>query len=381
MRRNNICCIIILTLVLVFHSGFSPQAATANAEPQIGAKSAVLIDVESGQILYEKNALSKRPMASTTKVMTAVVALGCSDLHSKSRVSKHADNVGESSMYLEEGEILTLEQLLYGALVPSGNDACVAIAEHVAGSEDFFVLLMNEKAALIGAADSCFKNTNGLPEKGHYSTAFDLALITRYALHNPVFCDVVKTKFKVVKGPGALEHYLINTNKLLWSYPWADGVKTGTTIEAGKCLIASASKGERRLLSVMLNDNNRFGDAETLFNYGFNEFNLVRKQYQGEIYTKIPVVDGASNEVPVMVADNITINLRDMDLERLEQKVQIPNQVNAPVQEDEILGKIEYFLDGHKVGSAEIVAASSVKEASMIQKIGKKTCLYWNDLF
>lgn len=378
MTRNSICCMIVLTLVLIFHSGFFPQAAIANNEPQIGAQAAVLIDVYSGQILYEKDALSKRPMASTTKVMTAVVALGGSDLDSKSKVSKHADNVGESSMYLEEGEILTLEQLLYGALMPSGNDACVAIAEHVAGSEDFFVLLMNEKAALLGAVDSSFKNTNGLPAKGHFSTALDLALITRYALHNPVFCDVVKTKFRVIKGPDALDHYLKNTNKLLWSYPWADGVKTGTTMEAGQCLIASANKGERRLLAVVLKDNNRFGDAEILFNYGFNEFNLVRTLYQGEIYTRIPVVDGASKEVPVMVANNITLNLRDLDMEHLEQKVQIPHLVNAPVQEGECLGNIEYYLDGHKVGSAEIIAASSVKKASVIQKIKKKTCLYRN---
>ncbi|SFG49246.1 D-alanyl-D-alanine carboxypeptidase (penicillin-binding protein 5/6) [Desulfotomaculum arcticum] len=377
MSRKNICSMIILTLLLVFHSCFSPQAAIAN-EPKIGAKSAVLIDVYNGQVLYEKDALQKRPMASTTKVMTAVVALGGSDLHSNSRVSKNADQVGESSMHLEEGEILTLEQLLYGALMPSGNDACVAIAEHVAGSEGFFVLLMNEKAALIGAVDSCFKNTNGLPEKGHYSTALDLALITRYALHNPVFCDVVKTKFKVVKGPDSLDHYLKNTNKLLWSYPWADGVKTGTTLEAGQCLIASANKGERRLLAVVLKDNNRFADAETLFNYGFNEFNLVRKLYQGEIYTRVPVVNGASKEVPVMVANNITINLRDLDLEHLEQKVQIPRLVNAPVQEGERLGNIEYYLGGHEVGSAEIIAASSVQEASVIQKIKKKTILYWN---
>lgn len=377
MSRKNICSMIILTLLLVFHSCFSPQAAIAN-EPKIGAQSAVLIDVYNGQVLYEKDALQKRPMASTTKVMTAVVALGGSDLHSNSRVSKNADQVGESSMHLEEGEILTLEQLLYGALMPSGNDACVAIAEHVAGSEGFFVLLMNEKAALIGAVDSCFKNTNGLPEKGHYSTALDLALITRYALHNPVFCDVVKTKFKVVKGPDSLDHYLKNTNKLLWSYPWADGVKTGTTLEAGQCLIASANKGERRLLAVVLKDNNRFADAETLFNYGFNEFNLVRKLYQGEIYTRVPVVNGASKEVPVMVANNITINLRDLDLEHLEQKVQIPRLVNAPVQEGERLGNIEYYLGGHEVGSAEIIAASSVQEASVIQKIKKKTILYWN---
>jgi len=237
---------------------------------------------------------------------------------------------------------------------------------------------MNEKAALIGALDSSFKNTNGLPEKGHYSTAQDLALIARYALHNPVFCDVVKTKFKVIKNPDSLDHYLRNTNKLLWSYPWADGVKTGTTMEAGQCLIASATKGTRRLLAVVLNDNNRFGDAENLFNYGFYDFNLVYKLYKGEIYTKVPVVNGAGSEVPVMVADDLTLNLRDLDLDQLEQKLQIPPSVEAPVQEGERLGSIEYYLDGHKVGSVQIIAATSVKEESIFHKLKKKTIFYWN---
>lgn len=355
-------------------SWWGPRAGWANCAnvPVISAESAVLMDVDTGQILYSKNHLQQRPMASTTKVMTALLALAAADMDSIIKVSPRAAAVGESSMYLKEGETLTLKQVLYGVLLRSGNDACVAIAEHAAGSEAAFVLLMNEKAALIGADNTRFNNTNGLPAPEHYSTALDLALIARNALHDPLFCRIVKTRFKTVEGPGGLTHYLKNTNKLLWQYPGADGVKTGTTMEAGKCLIASATVGDRRLLAVILNGPDRFRDAEKLLDYGFKEFKTIRAAYAGEIYGRVQVVDGLSESVPARVENDITINILIDEADEVEKKVTMLRSVEAPVRKGQLLGKITVSVNGSAVDSSLIVADSAVGNLSPVRKMTNK---------
>ncbi|MCL6558998.1 MAG: D-alanyl-D-alanine carboxypeptidase, partial [Firmicutes bacterium] len=218
--------------------------------PVVTAGAAVLVDARTGQVLYGKNEGQKRPPASTTKIMTALLALEGGDLKQTVTVSPRAASVGEASLDLKAGEKLTLEELIYGALLHSGNDACVAIAEHIAGTEKNFVLLMNQKAKMIGAKDTTFKNTNGLPAPGHLTTAKDLAVLTRYALSNSTFQKIVRTREKTI---GEQEkRYLHNTNRLLWSYDWINGVKTGTTNEAGCCLVASAAREGRQLISVVL---------------------------------------------------------------------------------------------------------------------------------
>ncbi|SFR01767.1 D-alanyl-D-alanine carboxypeptidase family protein [Desulfoscipio geothermicus] len=358
-------------LSLVF---LGPRAGWGNRAflPVISAESAVLMDVDTGQILYSKNHLQQRPMASTTKVMTALIALAAADTDGIIKISPRAAAVGESSMYLREGEALALKHVLYGALLRSGNDACVAIAEHAAGSEEAFVLLMNEKAALIGADSTHFCNTNGLPAPGHYSTAQDLALIARNALHDPLFCRIVKTRFKTVKGLGGVTHYLKNTNKLLWQYPGADGVKTGTTMEAGKCLIASATVDDRRLLAVILNGPDRFRDAENLLDYGFNEFKAVRAAYAGEIYGRVQVLNGLSESVPARIANDITINIHSDGVDEVEKKVTMLRSVQAPVREGQLLGKITVIVNGAAVDSSLIVAESAVGNLSPVRKLTNK---------
>ncbi|TYO97880.1 D-alanyl-D-alanine carboxypeptidase family protein [Desulfallas thermosapovorans] len=338
-------------------------------EPQVSARSALLMDVSSGQILYGKNHREPRPMASTTKIMTAVVALGAADAKSTVTVSSRAAAVGESSMYLEPGEKLTLEQLLYGAMLRSGNDACVAIAEHVAGTEEAFVLLMNEKAVLLGTETTRFRNTNGLPAPGHYSTARDLALLARYALHNPDFCRIVKTRTQVIEGPGGLYHYLQNTNKLLWRYPGADGVKTGTTVAAGKCLVASATQGDRRLVAVILNGNDRFEDAARLLDYGFEHFKTVQAVYAGAIYDRVNVAGGIAGTVPVKALDDITVNLRVDGTDRLEKRVQLLRSISAPVYEGQPVGKMHVLVNGEIVGVTDIVAGCTIEKSSLWQRL------------
>jgi len=337
--------------------------------PQISAQSAVLLDVDNGQILYGKNHLEPKPMASTTKIMTAVVALGGANVQGIVTVSPRAAAVGESSMYLEPGEKLTLEQLLYGALLPSGNDACVAIAEHVAGTEETFVQLMNEKAVLLGTEATSFRNTNGLPAADHYTTALDLALIARYALHDPAFCQIVKTRARIIESPSGANHYLQNTNKLLWRYPGADGVKTGTTVAAGKCLVASATKGDRQLVAVILNGSDRFEDASRLLNYGFDTYKVEQTVYNGVVYDRISVNNGVNDTVPVRAVKNIYVNLRVDGTDRLEKRVRLTRHINAPLYEGQPLGEISVMLNGEEVDVTEIVAASSIDAMSLWQKV------------
>lgn len=350
------------------------EASLANqyGQPDISAQAALLMDVDNGQILYGQNFLEHRAMASTTKIMTAIIAIAGADLQGIAKVSPRAASVGESSMYLKTGELLTLEQLMYGALLNSGNDACVAIAEHLVGSEEMFVLLMNEKARLMGAQETNFGNVNGLPALGHHSTALDLALIARNALHNPNFCRIVNTRSKLIKGLNGSSHYLLNTNKLLWSYPGADGVKTGTTVEAGKCLIASATKKDRRLLTVILNGDDRFNDANLLFDYGYKEFKVVYVVYASEIFSRINVIDGVVDTVPVKPAGDIRVNVRCKGSDQLEKKVKILRSIEAPVYEGQPLGSVTISIDGNEVGSTELVAACTVNKLLPIQKAKKK---------
>lgn len=257
---------------------------------EITAASAILMDLQSNQILYAHHAHTRRPPASTTKVMTAILALELGQLSERVTVSKEAAATGGSSIYLEEGEVLTLEEMLWGLLLNSGNDAAVAIAEHIGGSVERFAKMMNMKAFSLGAVNTTFKNPHGLPQEGHLSTAYDLALMTRYALEKDLFSQMVGTREYRIPWPGQeWERSLHNSNKLLSTYPHADGVKTGWTIAAGRCLISSASRGQRRLISVTLNSPEMYRDSITLLEHGFRDYTTVKMVEKGETFTGIEV--------------------------------------------------------------------------------------------
>lgn len=236
----------------------------------IQAKSAVVINAKTGQIIYSKNSEESRPPASTTKIMTAILAIECAELDKIVTISDNAAATGEASIHLYRGERLTLKNLVYGALLKSGNDACVAIAENVAPSEEEFIGLMNLKALTIGAYNTEFHNTNGLPKEGHMTTAYDLAIMARYALKNEMFSDIVNTKeYYLCWEDSSRKMYLKNTNKLLWTYSFATGVKTGTTDKAGRCLVASARQNQTEIIAVVLHSPDRYGEARKLLEYGF----------------------------------------------------------------------------------------------------------------
>lgn len=260
-------CLFVIVTLLFFT--INPVFAISNSA--ITADSAVAIDADTGEILFQKNAFQIKAPASTTKILTAILAIESGRLEELVTVSKRAAAVGESSIYLRTHDQLVLSELVHGALIKSGNDACVAIAEHLSPSEDEFVGMMNFKAQLLGAYNTTFYNTNGLPHRSHLTTAYDLAIIARYALQNPIFSKIVSTKEYTLQWttPSSRTVYIRNTNKLLWTFPGATGVKTGTTNQAGNCLVASAKQDNHHIISVVLNSQNRYGDAQKLLEYGF----------------------------------------------------------------------------------------------------------------
>ncbi len=358
-------------IIFFYYTGTVWPMETAPAVPSVTANAAVLLEASSGQILYSKNGTKKMPPASTTKVMTALLALEGGNLDRVITVSPEAALVGEASIDLQAGEKLTLEDLIYGAMLQSGNDACVAIAEHIAGTESNFVLLMNQKAKVLGASDSSFINTNGLPATGHYTTARDLAVITRYALRNPAFQKIVNTQGKLIGKHGS-ERYLKNTNRLLWSYEGANGVKTGTTIEAGECLVASATRGGRQLINVVLHSEDRWSDSITLLNYGFEQFENVVAVMEREPLGWITVKEGLDDEVQAVASAEFWVMIPKGRPELVEKKVELTKELTAPVWSGQKLGRIIVSVEGVEMGSVDLVSDRYIERPPFYQHIFKK---------
>ena len=265
--------IVMLTITMLSISMLNSFAFSAVAAPALhtNAEAVTLLDVQSGRIIFAHNGEKRMRIASLTKIMTAIVAIEHGQLSDQVTVGRNAFAKEGSSIYLKMGEQMSLEHLLYGLMLRSGNDAAVAIAEHVGGSLEGFVYMMNEKAQWIGMSASHFANPHGLDDSDeHFSTANDMAKLTRYALHNEVFREIVKTKWKQVDNPHeAWDYRWYNKNKLLSLYPGADGVKTGSTKKARRCLVSSATREGRQLVVVTLNDPTDWVDHMRLFDYGF----------------------------------------------------------------------------------------------------------------
>ena len=264
--------IIIFLSILVISFQISVYPAWADSDvPEISAEAAVVMDLHTGEILYQKSAFEKRPPASLTKVMTAYLALKLGDLQETALISPYAAATGESTLNLKAGEKITLENLLYGALLRSANDSCVAIAELIAGDEERFIEMMNLQGKVLGCKNTQFCNTNGLPDAAHYSSAYDLALITRAAMQEEKFRYIVRQKEKIIAWESERRQKVNNTNRLLAEYPGAIGVKTGTTNAAGQCLIAAATSEAREVVVVVLKSKNRFADGKILLDYGLKQ--------------------------------------------------------------------------------------------------------------
>ncbi|MED4602461.1 D-alanyl-D-alanine carboxypeptidase [Paenibacillus validus] len=324
---------------------------TAQAAPGIStsAEGAALIDVTSGRLLYSVKGDKQMRIASLTKIMTAIVAIENGKLTDLAKVSKNAFGKEGSSIYLKLNEEMNLKDLLYGLMLRSGNDAATTIAEHVGGSVEGFAYMMNEKARMIGMTRSSFKNPSGLDEEGHYSTASDMAKLTAYALKNPVFQEIVKTKVKKVPNPNeSWDYSWVNKNKMLSLYDGADGVKTGYTKLAKRCLVSSATRGGQQLAVVTLNDPNDWIDHTQLLDYGFEHYPLTTLIGKAEPVEGTEFVAGAPFRYPAEQAEN----------GKFERKL-ILNDVTSTDYKLGLKGRIEFTLNGRAIGNVPLVAKDS----------------------
>ncbi|HOP74033.1 MAG TPA: D-alanyl-D-alanine carboxypeptidase family protein [Bacillota bacterium] len=331
--------------------------------PKIGASAAVLIEAQSGAVLYGKNAEVRRAPASTTKMMTAIVALEKGRLSQVVKVSRKAAATGGSTIWLKAGDRLTLKELLEGMMLRSGNDGSVAVAEGVCGSVKDFVRLMNLKAKEIGALQTNFQNPHGLRAPSHYTTALDLALIARYGMENPYFAKLVRSK------TGTLEWFdrkkqveIRNTNRLLWYFEGADGIKTGTTNEAGHCLVGSAVRDGKRLIAVVLNSRDRWSDCARLLEYGFEAFTIRTIATTNQAVARVSVRGGNRKTVPVYPRSNLVAVVRKDAETAIKPQLRLPDQpLRAPLAAGQAVGSIGYRYHDQWVEGVDLVVRKPVR--------------------
>ncbi|MDI6893213.1 MAG: D-alanyl-D-alanine carboxypeptidase family protein [Bacillota bacterium] len=341
--------------------------------PRLDCRAAVLMEWTTGAVLYALRATEERDPASLTKIMTAVVAIEQGSLPEPVRISADAAWMPGSVMGLREGQEYTLRDLLYGLLLESGNDAAVAIAQHIAGSEQDFARLMTEKARGLGAISTRFRNPHGLTEPGHCSTAYDLALITRYALTLPLFAEMVATVQKQVAdlGDPSSTGTLYNTNRLLGVYPGMEGGKTGTTAAAGACLITSTMRDGMRLISVVLDSADRWGDTRRLLDWGFANFTLVERGHAGEYYRSIPVAGGAARSVDLVLSRDLVAVIHKSESNRVRLLEELARRALSPVRRGQPLGKLIILAGERQAAEVILVAREPVPRATPFWLIWK----------
>lgn len=333
-------------------AGWFASAKPVQAAPNVStsAESAALIDVASGRVLYSKAGDKQMRIASLTKIMTAIVAIENGNLSDKVKVSGRAFGKEGSSIYLKLGEEMSLQNMLYGLMLRSGNDAATAIAEHIGGSEEGFVYLMNRKAEELGMTRSHFMNPHGLDANGHYSTANDMAKLTAYALENPIFKEIVKTEVKKAPNPNQSWDYTwINKNKMLNLFDGADGVKTGYTKLAKRCLVSSATRGGQQLAVVTLNDGQDWADHTKLLEFGFTNYPLKPIVVKGETVEQ-GLVAGRAFSYPMLGTEEATRKVELAKPESLDSRLGIR-------------GKLIVEVAGENAGSVPLYAAGSTRLA------------------
>lgn len=322
------------------------------AQPSNSAHAAVLVNAATGELLFSQNADDRMLIASTTKIMTAMVALECCSPDEKVKIIEEYTKVEGSSIYFAAGDIYTVEELLCGLLLASGNDAALALAYHCAGSVDDFAQMMNNKAASLGLFNTCFKNPHGLDAEGHYSSAADLATITCEALKNELFSEIVASKTYNING-----HSYRNHNKLLWQYDGCIGVKTGYTMAAGRSLVSCAIRDGLKLVCVTLSDPDDWNDHANLYDWAFSTFEYKSLLPLNNLW-RVPVISGAVDSVGVEVAVE-TGELIRKDA-KLSYKLQLPQFIYAGVKAGEVAGRVFVYLDGEEIGEYPLVYSSDV---------------------
>ena len=341
----------------------SQQMNASVPPPYILGGAGILIDSENGQALYVKEPHKHMYPASTTKILTAIIAIENTELDDIVLIPAEASNIEGSSIGLHEGELITIEDLLYAMMLNSGNDAAVAIAVYVGGSVSDFVDIMNSKAAELGAVDSHFNNPNGLPDENHYTSAYDLSLIARYAMKNKTFREIVSTQTKVINRtfPEAQTN-LVNSSRLFSRYPGTIGIKTGYTEAAGQCLIAATVKGNRELISVVLGSEGVgiYDDTIALMEYGYNQYNKVSVIEKGTHIADVQVKNGAPDYVEVAASMSINYDIPVENSQTIDKDVYIYEGIAAPIELGAKLGEVVFYNEDVEIGRADLLAGQDV---------------------
>lgn len=345
------------------------QKAYAVTEDTITAPSAVLMEASSGKVLFEKNPHEQRPCASITKVMTMLLVCEAIDngklsLDDTITASAHAASMGGSDIWLEEGETMSADDMIKATVVASANDAAVALAEHLCGSEEVFVQKMNEKAQQLGMKETVFKNCNGLDEEGHITSAYDVAVMSRELMKHEMIFNYTSIWLDNLRDG---KTQIVNTNKLLKTYNGTTGLKTGTTNDAGCCMSASAKRGDMSLVAVVLGCNSgkeRFSDAAALLDYGFANFSVTKLSLPEDMPKTIKVENGMVQNIGVDCDVSASIVLDKNSSSKIVSKIDLPESVEAPVAKGQRLGTVTYSLDGNTVKSFEITALQDAEKIS-----------------
>ena len=368
----------LLALTIIVGQTSIVFADTKEAKLDISSKSAVLMDASTGKILYEKNSHEKLPPASVTKVMTMLLI--CEALESGKikedddvQISEVASSMGGSQIFLEPGEIQKVDTLLKSIAVASANDACVAMAEYVGGSVEEFVVLMNKRAKELGMNDTNFVNTNGLPVDNHYTSAYDIALMSKELLKHKKISKYLTTWMdEVVVGKKQAKIGISNTNKLVKHYQGATGVKTGFTQQAKYCLSASALRNNTHLIAVTLCAETspiRFKDATNLLNYGFANYESVKICGANDKVATVKFEKGEKENVDLVAKDDLSVLIKKGDKKDFTKKVQIKDDLKLPIKKNTELGVVKVYRGDELVGESKIINTEDINKASYLQML------------
>ena len=354
-----ICVCFMIQSVVVFAEG--------NTDLGLNAKSAILMEKSTGNILYESNPDERLPIASVTKVMTMLLIMEAVDsgkisLDDMVTVSENAMSYGGSTMFLETGEQLTVNDMLKGIAVASANDGCVAMAEHLAGSESAFVDMMNEKAKELGMENTHFMNTNGLDEDDHYSSARDVAIMSRELMKHETIFNYTSIWMDTLRGG---KFQLANTNKLIRFYDGANGLKTGSTSKALCCLSAAAKRNDMQLIAVVLGaptSAERFASAKSLLDYGFANYAVNTQITAGDEVQKIAVEKGVDKEVGVVAGDSCSTLVKKGQEDNITKEIKIDETITAPIEAGQKIGTMTISRDGEVIADIDLNASSAVEK-------------------
>ncbi len=371
--RNYFILFLVLFLFLFLNTAKATNKILIPAAPSVAASSFILLDFNSGKVLAEKNADQRLAPASLTKIMTVYVIFrelknGHLTLDEKVTISKKAWQTPGSRMFVEVNKQVAIEDLLHGVIIQSGNDASVALAEHVAGDESTFAAMMNQNAVRLGMMDTHFENSMGLPRENHYTTARDLAKLTTAVIREfPEYYRWDSEKeftFNNITQP--------NSNKLLWRDKSVDGVKTGYTEEAGYCMVASAKREGMRLISVVMGTasaNARANESQSLLNYGFRFFETHKLYSELEALTETRIWKGDSKKLPMGLTDDLYVTIPRRHYNDLKAEIKLDKKIIAPVKQGEVFGAVKVSLAGNVVASRPLKALKTVNKGGLVQRL------------